>query len=250
MGLSIRVTGESGGSVATTGRSLRRAASGAITRRSGGVYRRPRKPQAMSPREGFLPGQQTLRGLHDGDLEAVQAVPRRGHFLLGCAAAQHGQSARHLLGRGGAADVPGLVVAQSGDGRDDRSGTGGQDLPPGPPALRQPRSRHIGLPLPFPLSFDRTSSQRFDADRLPAPSFSGRPLGNLSMTPQGAAPAGRVSPRWGPFSGTSLFRPHRSPDLAGARPPLPDRLDELAHHPLEVEIHDWVVPQDERHRVR
>jgi hypothetical protein len=211
MGLSIRVIGESGGSGATTGRSRRRAASGAIIRRSGGLYRRPRKPRAMSPREGFLPGQQTLRGLHDGGLEAAQAVPRRGHFLLGCAAAQHGQSARHLLGRGGVADVPGLVVGQSVDGRDDRSGTGGQDLPPWPPALRQPRSRHIGLPLPFPLSFDRTSSERFDADRLHAPSFSGRPLGNLSMTRQGSAPAGRAWPRWGPFSGTSLFRPPSEP---------------------------------------
>jgi hypothetical protein len=149
--------------------------------------------------------------------------PRRCHAgavsLLGCAAARHDQSARRLLGRGGVAGVPGLVVAQCVDGRDDRSGTGGQDLPPWPPALRQPRSRHIGLPLPFPLSFDRTSSECFDADRLP-PSFSGRPLENLPMASQGAVPGGRGVASLGSFLGHVLsFGRPRSPDLAGARPP-------------------------------
>jgi hypothetical protein len=202
MGLSIRVTAGSGGSGATTGRSLRRAASGAITRRSGGVYRRPRTPQAMSSREGFLPWSADAPRPPRRRPRSRPGGATPGPCLLGCAAARHGQSARHLLGRGGVADVPGLVVAQCVDGRDDRSGTGGRDSPPGLPALRQPRSGHIGLPLPLPLSFDRTSSERFDADRLQAPSFSGRPLGNLPMTPQGAVPGGRVWPRWGHFSGT------------------------------------------------
>jgi hypothetical protein len=89
-------------------------------------------------RERLLVGEQWIEGLDDRDLLAAQPLERLRHLGADRASAEHEQAPGQLLGRGDRAVVPRRQVAQAVDGRDRRSGAGGEhDRPPGPERRRR-----------------------------------------------------------------------------------------------------------------